>query len=81
MKQELTKFFQANPGLSQESPLFYHTYYRVSSYNYDPLHNHHQLTIISKHPNNQVKYKLEKTGNLHPDLINCLKEKEEIVYF
>ena len=80
IKQKLAEFLEKNE-LKKESPLLYHGYYKIESYKYDDPQNRHNLTIISKFYTNQRNYKLEKIGDLDPDLLECLKEKGEIVYF
>ena len=82
LKQKLTKFFQVNPHLSKESGTLYSAY-KVKKYAYDEVKKQHNLTVVAKDPNskNQNNYQLERIGDLHPDLVKCLREKEEIVYF
>jgi len=82
LKQKLTKFFQANPNLSKESGTLYSAY-KVKKYTYDEVQKQHNLTVVAKDLNskNQNNYQLERIGELHPNLIKCLQEREEIVYF
>jgi len=82
LEQEITKFFEANPNYSKESKSLYNEY-KIKNYTHNQSQNQHNLTVIARKPNakNQNNYQLERIGNLHPDLVKCLQEKEEIVYF
>ena len=80
IKQELPEFLKENQ-LSKRSPTLYHTYYKIGSYEYFPQQNKHIMTIVSEFHANQREYKLEKEGDLHPELLKCLQNGEEIVYF
>ncbi|CAG8483809.1 27587_t:CDS:10 [Racocetra persica] len=70
LEQKITEFFQANQDLSKESNLLY-SFYKVKSYTYNEPQKRHKLTVVAKDPNSrdQTNYQLERTGDLHLDLI------------
>jgi Leucine-rich repeat (LRR) protein len=76
IKQEIKEFLEANPNYSRKN--VYHAYrdYKISSYEYLPSDNKHKLTIDPE-PNVNI----EKIGDLHPDLQNCLQTKSKITFF
>jgi len=74
IKQEITNFFKANPN-HKEKDLYRDC--KVIDYEYNPFQNKHSL-IIREYEN---EYELEKTDDLHPDLQNCLQNKEEVVLY
>jgi len=80
IKQQIEKFFEANSNLKKTDSTLYHTYYKVAGYKYDSSQNKHELVITSTFSNQRI-YVMERIGDLHHDLLECLKKKEEIVFF
>ena len=84
VKKEIEKILKENQ-LSKGSPTLYHTYCKIGNYEYFPHQKKHRLTIVSELRTNQRKYELEKVEKenelLHPELLKCLQNKEEVVYF
>ena len=78
IKQQIEKFFEANPNLKKNDSTLYHTYYQITDYQY--LKDEHKLTITSTFSDQKI-YAMERIGKLHSDLLACLKKKEEIVFF
>ncbi|CAI2167927.1 4664_t:CDS:2, partial [Funneliformis geosporum] len=76
LKQEITKFFEANLEFSKKSKSLYNDY-KIKSYTFDQSQNQHNLTVIARNPNdkNQTNYQLEKVGDLHPELVKLFPKK------
>ena len=72
IKQEIIEFLKANPNLSKKNV---YRNWKVVNYECNIDQNIHELTIVPSF------YKLEKFGNLHPDLKKCLQERKSIAYF
>jgi len=71
IEQEIKKFLEANTNIENKETKYQG---QITNYECDEQEKKHKVTVDSC-------YQIEKTGDLHPDLLTCLQNKEKVDYY